>query len=148
MQNDGRYTRYLDVLIALVTYLALTPNKSRTAPNLAIDLSLPLTDVEGTFDQFPGLFRRSKNTSAEGLHYYTLHGRYALRTDTDGEVQVEMRPELLQAMLTFVSQRAEAEASQERFHKTLNQAKTNAGIAAVASVLAAVAAIAAAIVGA
>lgn len=54
MTKATRYTHHLDVLMALITYLALTHQQSRTPPSLAGDLALEADDVAATFAAFPG----------------------------------------------------------------------------------------------
>jgi len=147
---QARYSEHLDTLIALATYLALTPRMSRTSPGLAADLSLPESDVRTTLDGFPGVFRKSRNPSSDGESFYTLHARYALRTsDAEGDLQnvAELRSELLSTLLQFASHQAAQESSVDQFQRQLahNLRATwiAAGAAVVAAVLAAVAAVAA-----
>jgi|HubBroStandDraft_2_1064218.scaffolds.fasta_scaffold368765_1 hypothetical protein len=144
-QATARYTGHLDTVLALTTYLALTPKRSRTAANLADDLSLPRDDVRSAFEAFPSLFRKSRRPSPGGQPYYTLTARYALRgsEDEDGP-DPELQVDVLKILLDLVSQRAEAEAAQIQFRQSLRQARINTRIAAVAAVIAAVASIVAA----
>ena len=117
-----RYADHLDTLIALTTYLALTPKISRTAPGLAADLSLAENDVRSTLNGFPGVFRRSRTPSSEGESYYTLHARYALRkTESDAEEQnlTALRSDLLSTLLQFASQQAAQESSFDQFQRQL-----------------------------
>ncbi len=146
MATPARYSKHLDVLIALVTYLALTSKKSRTAPGLASSLALEENDVRATFEAFPAIFRRSKNPSQDGEPFFTLHARYALRdVDAEDGPLPDVRPELLKVLLDFVSQRAAAEAEEVRFQYELAHTARNAKVAAVAAVVAAVLAATAAI---
>lgn len=133
--------------MALITYLALTHQQSRTPPTLAGDLALEAEDVAATFAAFPGIFRKSKKTDAHGEHYYTLHARYAVRAaEAEGD-DPQIRPDVLKMLIDFVSQRADAEAEHSRFEGTLRQARLGAIVAAVAAVIAACASVAAALVG-
>jgi hypothetical protein len=141
-----RYSDHLDVLVALATYLALTPKTSRTIPWLAKDLSLPEAAVRTALEGFPGIFRRSRRPSSVGEHFYTLHARFALRsTDADSETQalVELRSDLLSTVLQFVTQQAAQESSFEQFKhqqlQTLRATWVAAGAAIVAAIMAAVA---------
>lgn len=143
-----RYSDHLDTLIALATYLALTPKISRTSPGLAADLSLPEIDVRSTLNGFPGVFRRSRNPSSEGESYYTLHARYALRkTEVEADLQnvAELRSDLLSTLLQFASHQAAQESSVDQFQRqlahSLRATWIAAGAAVVAAILAAVAAI-------
>lgn len=140
-----RYSDHLDTLIALATYLALTPKISRTSRGLAVDLSLPEDDVRTTLNSFPGVFRRSRNMSTEGESYYTLHARYALRkADAEGQNLAELRSDLLSTLLQFVSQQAAQESSFDQFQgqlaHSLRATWVAAGAAVVAALLAATAA--------
>jgi hypothetical protein len=139
------YTGHLDTVLALTTYLALTPKRSRTAVNLADDLSLPRDDVRGAFEAFPSLFRKSSTTSAAGEHYYTLTARYALRgSDDDQGPDPEIQMDLLRILLDLVSRRVEAEATQSQFAGSLRQARFISIIAAAGAFIAAAASIVAA----
>jgi hypothetical protein len=147
MDKSGRYSESLDILTALVTYLALTNRKSRTAPGLATDLSLPQAGVEAACAQFPGIFRRSARLSPDGLPYYTLHARYAMRTASDDESDLpELHGDLLRVVLEFLVARAQAEQAEAHFALSLKSTERNARVAAMAALLSAVAAIAAVIV--
>jgi hypothetical protein len=144
-----RYLDHLDILIALATYLALTPRMSRTSPGLASGLSLPEADVRATLDAFPAVFRKSPKPSTEGEYYYTLHARYALReADAKADIQdvAELRSELLATLLQFVSHQAAQESSVDQFQRQLGHSLRATWIAAGAAVLAAVLAAVAAIV--
>ena len=79
MTAAGPYPKHLDTLIALVTYLALSVRKSRTAPGMATALSLDEDEVRTTLTTFTGISRRSTSASEKGELYFTLHARYALR---------------------------------------------------------------------
>lgn len=139
------YTGHLDTVLALTTYLALTPKKSRTAGNLADDLSLPRDDVRSAFEAFPSLFRKSIRPSPNGEPYYTLTARYALRgSEDDNGPDPELHVDILKILLDLVSQRVEAETAQIQSRRNLRQARINSGIAAVAALIAAVASIVAA----
>jgi|tagenome__1003787_1003787.scaffolds.fasta_scaffold19862841_2 hypothetical protein len=122
MAPRAAYDEHLDVLIGLISYLALTPKKSRTPPNLAADLSLDQQEVRAAFENFPGLFRRSKRTSSEGEHFYTLQARFALReADDDDPALPSLRADILQALLEFVAQRAQAEQTARQFQAQAEQ---------------------------
>ncbi|MET8860724.1 hypothetical protein [Streptomyces sp. NPDC004579] len=136
MADRSRYDEHLDLLIALITYMALTRWRSRSPNGLASDLGLPESDVKRTLDEFPGLFRKSANiyvTAVGGQNSYTLHARFARRRprgvdpagqqppntqnlallsdpeptqDGSGE---ELDADTLRALLDFVTGRADAE---------------------------------------
>lgn len=137
MSDSKRYTDHLDVLLALVTYLALTSKRSRTPGNLARDLALPPDAVASSFENFPGLFRKSQNVSGEGEHFYTLHARFALRGTEEDVPGPAMGTDLLRSLLDFISQRSQDEAAGTLADRTLRHANRNTVIAAVAAVIAA-----------
>jgi hypothetical protein len=133
------YSKYLDILIALMTNLALTNAKSRTVPRLASELAFLESDVRATLEAFTGIFRKSKNTDSKGEHFFTLHVRFALRaTEQEDGPLPNVRPELLKVLLEFVSQRAAAEAEEQRFRQELDHTARNAKLAAGAALCAAV----------
>lgn len=148
------YSAHLDTLTALITYLALTHHKSRTAGGLAGALGLPLDEVQATFDECPAMFRR--RAGASGEPFYTLHARYALRpydNEDDGEIP-EVRPAILEVLLSFVSQQAREERESERFATELasteasaRRAANNARWATAVSLVAAVFAFVGVVVG-
>lgn len=149
MSADSRYSDHMETLIALTTYLALTPSKSRTAKNVAMDLSLPEDEVRATLDGFPGTFRRSVNRSDAGEHFYTLHARYAMRAHDDAQdasAQAELRGEMLTTLLQFISHRAAQEGSMYQFTRQSAQARVGMWIAASAAMIAAVTSVIAAMV--
>jgi hypothetical protein len=136
MTEPKRYDEQLDILIALITYMALTRWRSRSSNGLAKDLGLSERAIKATLDGFPGIFRKSANlypTDAGPQNSYTLHARFARRRprgvdavsqqppntqnlallsdpeptqDGTGE---ELDAETLRALLDFVTGRAEAE---------------------------------------
>lgn len=146
-----RYSDHLDTLIALATYLALTPKISRTSPGPANDLSLPEEDVRTTLNNFPGVFRRSRNLSSEREPFYTLHARYALRKSESpgaGQDLAELRSDQLSTLLQFASQQAAQESSYDQFQRQLAHNLRATWVAAGAAALAAILAAAAAIISA
>ena len=122
----GPYSKHIDVLTALITYLALTPKKSRTVQGVAGDLGIEADRVQEAFDSFPAVFRMKQNRN--GTSFYTLHARYALRPydaaeDTD---LPPVRPELLAVLLSFVTQRARDEFEFDRFAQEIRAAEKSA----------------------
>ncbi len=131
------YTENIDVLMALVTHLALTRRKSRTPANLASDLGFGGSDVERVLNGFPSLFRRSKNTSKEtGEHFYTLHHRFALRTQEGGDdpAREPLSDAQLGTLVSFIT----AMENSERQWRALRVPVICAAIAAAAALFVAV----------
>ncbi|MCA1705160.1 MAG: hypothetical protein LC808_18645 [Actinobacteria bacterium] len=144
MTKTSRYADHIDVLTALVTYLALTEKISRTPYYLARDLGLPKAQVANALEAFPGIFRRSRRTgdTPDGPQpYFTLHARYALRSAQEEEEQAtvgELAPDLLRMLLDFVSARARTEEETVRQERTQKLTLITAGLAFVAALVAAV----------
>ncbi|MDT5029252.1 MAG: hypothetical protein QOE61_5678 [Micromonosporaceae bacterium] len=161
----GRYNTHLEVLVALVSYLALTGWRSRTPNGLARDLGLDESRITDALVGFPGLFRRGTvaPTDAGPQHSYPVHARYARRRPRaeatagaeaqgydsrppslsdptprqDGRGE-EVEPDTLRMLLDFVAQ--EARSEREGRHQRRSQIWIVIGVtvAALASVAAAV----------
>lgn len=143
MTNPKRYADHIDVLTALVTYLALTEKISRTPFFLSRDLGLPQSQVAETLAGFPGIFRRSRRTgeTPDGQQpYFTLHARYALRKadeEEDQSAEAKLAPDLLRMLLDFVSARARTEEEGVRQGRTQLLTLATAVLAFVAALTAA-----------
>ena len=166
MNTDRRYSDDLDMLLALITYLALTQWRSRSPNALATELCLPEDQVTSVLDGYPGLFRKNPElhpTSGGGQASYTLHARYARRRPREMDSAVpplpkatnelvassapdpaqdgtgeELDADSLRMLLDFVSDRGRAE--QESIQSRLSQRWLLLGvvIAAAASIVAAI----------
>jgi hypothetical protein len=167
MRNtDRRYSDHLDMLLALITYLALTQWRSRSSNALATELCLPEDQITSVLDDFPSLFRKNPElhpTPVGGQPSYTLHARYARRRPREMDSVVpplpkaanelaassapdpaqdgtgeELDADSLRMLLDFVSDRATAE--QESMQSRLSQRWLLLGvaIAAAASIVAAI----------
>lgn len=146
MASRPRYSDHVDLLLALVTYLALTWERARSPHGTARDLGLEEADVEQTLRSFPGLFRRSRTpsgiTPVGNQHMYTLHARYARRrcgpgSDPQGAGE-ELDADQLRALLDFITEQARLEKESHRH--ALSQVWVLVGIfiAAAASLVSAV----------
>ena len=103
-----KYSDHMDVLMALTSHLALTRKKSRTPSYLAKDLGVTKSEVETVLDGFSGIFRRSKNKTKEGNeHFYTLHYRFALRSqatdDDDKDIGQPLSDSQLSSLVNFIT---------------------------------------------
>lgn len=95
MNTDRRYSDHLDLLLALITYLALTQWRSRSPNALATELCLPEEQIVSVLDGFPGLFRKNPElhpTAVGGQPSYTLHARYARRRPREMDSAVPPLP--------------------------------------------------------
>jgi hypothetical protein len=156
MDHAGRYSRYQDTLLALITYLGLAGWRSRSPNGLSRDLGLDEQLITATLAEFPGLFRKGSTyrTAVGSQHSYTLHARYALRrprsqagttptssderehspsdptTNQDGRGE-ELDTETIRALLDFVSDQARAE--REARHQRTSQSWVAIGVAVAAA---------------
>jgi len=144
-----KYSKDLDELIALVSYLSMTKYKSMRPSRLAQGLSLDESNVLRILNEYKAIFRKSQVTSrSSDEHYYTLHLRYALRwvnedanQDNDDTVQENLPAEYLTTLLNFVVDRAALE-------ETTKNTQIKNILTMIASVIAAIAAITAAVLSA
>jgi hypothetical protein len=113
------YSRDIDILIALVSYLSMTEYRSMRPSKIAQRLSLERERVEEVLENYKGLFRKSTNKTHEetGEHYYTLHIRYAMRWLNEDDSMSETTPpklpaEYITTILNFLSDRVKQEETQ------------------------------------
>ncbi len=142
MKTETPYSDNLDVLVALVTYLAMTDYKSNTPPYLANNLSLDVNKVRNTLQTFDGLFRESKEPADNGEKYFTLHLRYALRWTQEAEKEVDtlsakepLGKEYLDTLLNFIARMVEQEQTNQRQKSSNSATLTAAWVAAGVAVL-------------
>src|SRR5512135_1047757 len=129
MTEPERYTKHLDTVLALVSNLGLTTKEGRTMRSASALIEevfgkgangddLLRREIQGTLDAFPGLFR--KVTAKDKRIVYTLHLRWAMAQGLDPDSQSPpLTADLLQALLDFVSKRAEAEATEKQFRENI-----------------------------
>jgi hypothetical protein len=109
------YAKHYEVLMAVVTHLAVNKWPSRQPVGIAKDLSIDDVDhVRSVLRTFKGLFRESKGKSKDhGDPLYYLHLRFSRATPETSE---DERPPLdtqdLFALLKFVSDSAIAQSQQ------------------------------------
>lgn len=106
------YSESLEVLMAVVTYLAMNEFPMRQPKKIADDTSIDIHAVEYVLKNFKGLFRESRKVSNDhGAHFYSLQLRYALNVVDDDNKKT--KPPLdkgdLSALLEFISRRASEE---------------------------------------
>lgn len=138
--KKNEYSKDLDTLVALVSYLAFCQYKSMRPSRISDRLSLNVEEVRDVLERYKGLFRKSNRTNSEsGEHYFTLHMRYAQRRE-EGEIEVQeeqLKPltsEQFDSLLKFITDKA---AHEEGF-KVI---RIKNWITMVAALIAAVAAI-------
>jgi hypothetical protein len=144
MPEKPKYGEYLDTLVALVTHLAATRYKSRTPHGIATSLSLDHDEVQTVLKGFRGLFHESAEADRKtGEKYYTVHLRYALRSQDDGkegdeELAREPLPgDQLIALIDFIRHSAEQERFEETTRQELKSTRRIAWIAAASAIIAA-----------
>jgi hypothetical protein len=134
MKIQTVYSDNLDVLVALVTYLAMTDFKSNTPSYIAETLALDINKVKNTLQTFDGLFRESNNPAENGEKYYTLHLRYALRwaqdDDNNSELKEPLGAEYLDTLLNFITRMVEQEQTNQRQFSSNRATLTAAWVAA------------------
>ncbi|MCP4330461.1 MAG: hypothetical protein GY791_18720 [Alphaproteobacteria bacterium] len=142
--SDRLYSRHLETIIALVSYLAITSSKSRTAVLMANDLGLEAGEVKTVVETFKALFREAPDPQG-GPPYYTLHLRYAMRSqdgkDVEGEAEKSREPisdAKLDSLLRFVVHKSEQETALVVARRSQWISVTCAVIAAMAALVATV----------
>jgi hypothetical protein len=101
--------------------------------------------LKKVFENFPGIYRRSKRRAASGEYFYALQARYAQRTggDVDEPDQVSdikaLSTDKLQMLIDFVLRSAEQETASRRAWIANAISMTAAIVAAIAAIVAAVA---------
>jgi hypothetical protein len=115
MQRIPDYAKNYEILLAVVTHLAVNKWPSRQPKGIAKDLSIDDVDtVRSVLKTFKGLFRESKGKSRDhGEPLYSLHLRFAR---VGGSESDEERPPLdtqdLFSLLKFVSERSTQQSQQ------------------------------------
>ncbi|MGJ4902319.1 hypothetical protein ACQR0V_12170 [Bradyrhizobium sp. HKCCYLS2058] len=109
------YAKHYEILMAVVTHLAVNRWCIRQPKGIAKDLSIDDVDsVRDVLKTFKGLFRESQGTSKDhGDHYYSLHLRYA--RDASGvsdEERPPLDPDTLFSLLRFVSDKSAQQSQQ------------------------------------
>jgi hypothetical protein len=109
------YTKYYEVLVAVVTHLAVNKWPQRQPKGIAKDLSIDdVAAVRHVLTTFKGLFRESQGASKDhGEPYYSLHLRYSKQPDASVEqVRPPLEPDYLFELLKFVSERSAQQSQQ------------------------------------
>jgi hypothetical protein len=138
------YSDDLDILIALISYLALSQYKSMRPSKLAERLALELDLVIKVLDRYKGIFRKSFKTHNETReHYYTLHMRYALRFEEgarneEQEEGPKLSSDQVNILLRFVIDKAAQENALKNERKKNLITMTAAIIAAIAAITGAI----------
>jgi hypothetical protein len=111
------YAKNLDILIALVSHLGYTDWNMRSTKNLSKAVGHTEDEITKVLDGFKSIFRRSNQNSHQGLVYYQLQVRYALRWRDDIEEDekkdaLPLEPATVNSLLDFIVKCAD----QERRH--------------------------------
>lgn len=143
-QFEPRYSRDFEVLVALITFLAVHDRDGHddsNAPRMADHLGLDKILVEQILETYKGLFRRSQNkfpSTYGSMYRYSLHLRYARRRYKEGKLIVEgkgLSNEDLFALLEFVLHKASEEEETERLANSNQTTLVGVWVAAVMSLL-------------
>ena len=147
--NNPSYSKHLDTLIALTSFLAMTNRKSMTPTRLSEALSLDSNEVSYVLENFKSLFRRSQRLSPKHKeNYYTLHLRYGLRgqgSDEDSDNDIAREPlghEYLNSLLEFITKKTESEHEEKRLKSNIKYNLLGAWGAAIITAIIALASIA------
>lgn len=139
-----KYSKDLDELIALVSYLSMTKYNSMRPSILAKRLALNEKVVLRVLNEYKGIFRKSQKADKDsGECYYTLHFRYALRGakddiyDNDDNIQEILPAEHQTTLLNFIANRAVLEETQKTIKTQIMLTFFAAIIAAIAAIIAA-----------
>ncbi len=136
------YADDLAIITVLVTHLGTCKLKSKSAHQLAVDLTLYLEEVKRVLKFYPELFVVAGNSRKfGGEKTYTLHLRYALRwSNNEGEGDEGERPidaEHLCALLGYIGNRVSNEVALKRQIATNYITISCAFIATLAAILSA-----------
>jgi hypothetical protein len=143
VEDQVRYSEHIDYLIAAVVYLGTSAAAwARTAPNMARDLSLDPEKLQAILDGFPGIFRKSWQTDDDGLPYYSLQARYALRTEygpVERSTEIDPLPvENVKLIYDFIQRSADDERAGWRTLIGNSIAVTAAVVSAATAILVAI----------
>jgi hypothetical protein len=109
------YAKHYEILMAVVTHLAVNKWCIRQPKGIAKDLSIDDVDsVRAVLKTFKGLFRESLGTSKDhGEHFYSLHLRYARDASAvSNEERPPLDPDILFSLLRFVSEKSTQQSQQ------------------------------------
>ena len=110
------YSKNYEILMAVVTHLAVNKWALRQPKGIAKDLSIEdVQSVRNVLKSFKGLFRESKGISKDhGDHYYSLHLRHSRQGDGDNVDQERppLEPEYLFSLLKVVSEKSAQQSQQ------------------------------------
>ena len=140
-----KYNQNKPYLVASIVYLATNGYWwARSAEELASELSLDEHKLRSVFENFPELFRKSRDQGEDGRHFYALQMRYSQRKGgkTSEPRRVSHIPPLsaeqLRMLLDYVLHAAEAEARGDSAQKTNFITLMASSVAALAAITAAV----------
>jgi hypothetical protein len=115
MQRTPDYAKNYEILMAVVTHLAVNKWPSRQPKGIAKDLSIDDVDsIRSVLKAFKGLFRESKGISRDhGEPLYSLHLRHArVGGDQSDEERPALEPQDLFSLLRFVSEKSTQQSQQ------------------------------------
>lgn len=125
------YSENLDILVAVVTHIAVGEYIKRTASGIASEAQLEPAKVERVLNCFPGLFKKYKDptrqTNEDRFTLHVLHAGQWLDGTRDDSEPIRLRPygekrrldpQYLTVLLEFISHRAQDEALQATSWRT------------------------------
>lgn len=109
--RSPKFSEDHDVLVALITHMAVGTEGYRTVSGLQKDLSIDAGTIQAALDSYKGLFRKSSEKPL-----YALHLRFARQPKDDGDVlkgtlRQELTQEDLDSLWTYVGRQADREVN-------------------------------------
>jgi hypothetical protein len=113
MPRGPDYAENYEILMAVVTHLAVGKWPSRQPKGIAKDLSIDVESIRPVLKAFKGLFRESQGLSKDhGEPFYSLHLRYARTGGDADEERPALEPTDLFSLLKFVSEKSTLQSQQ------------------------------------
>lgn len=132
------YAGHYEVLMAVVTHLAVHKWALRQPKGIAKDVSLDVEAVRTVLKSYKGLFRESSSSSRDhGDPSYSLqlrHHRQSMREDGDQE-RPPLEPDYLFPLLKFVADKAAQESQQSTAIKVASLSSAISLLVAIASLV-------------
>lgn len=132
------YAGHYEILMAVVTHLAVHKWAIRQPKGIAKDLSLDVEAVLTVLKSYKGLFRESSGSSRDhGEHFYSLHLRHyrqAVVENADQE-RPPLEPDYLFPLLKFVADKAAQQSQQTTAVKIASITSAISFMVAIASLV-------------
>lgn len=108
-----KYSKDLDILIALIGVMAIGEFSQRTPSGLAKETSIAQPEIERVLDAYKSIFRKASKPKKGKIEIpYSLQLRRALQYETTEDEETRKPPiatEYVTSLINFVSQKANTE---------------------------------------